>query len=100
MGECSNGFVDTDLLFGNPAVRMFAIERLASDGCLDAFEGIQGRHGPIRTKGQCSAGIQQGSESISAFGPFGADPFFAPAPVIGAMVRLHRSNYFLLAETV
>src|SRR5438105_8449718 len=38
--ESANRFIYPDLLLGNPPLRMFPVQSLASNGCLDSFEWI------------------------------------------------------------
>ena len=65
LGKCGahrvgvHGLRDGDALLGNPAVGILAVEGAASDGGIDAHDGIQRRNRPVGTEGECCTGIQQ-----------------------------------------
>ena len=97
-GVGADGLVQRDFLIGKPAVGMLAVQSLARDRRLEAEHRIERGDGPVRAKGQHRPGVEQRAEGIGAPGAFGADAFFAPAPVIGGVVGLHRGNDLLAAE--
>jgi hypothetical protein len=45
VSEGADGFFDRDFLFGNPAVRVFVVERAARDRCVKPEQRIERRNG-------------------------------------------------------
>src|SRR6266478_1694 len=77
---------------------MFAVEGLAGHRGFDAFQRVERGDGPIGTKRQRRAGIEQRAEGISALGALRADAFLAPTAVVSLVIRLHRGDHLLLTE--
>src|SRR3954468_15388468 len=92
-------FFDRDLLFGNPAAGILAIEGLARHCRCDALHGVERRDRPIRPERKDHARIEQGAKRIGAAETFAADAFLSPTPVIGGVIWLHRSDYPNASET-
>ncbi len=61
------GFLDRDLLRRHPAVGMLVVERPASDGGVDAFEGGWRRDEPVAAKRHHRLVVEQRPERIRRF---------------------------------
>src|ERR1051326_8282613 len=77
-GEGAKGFIQSDFLFGNPAIGMFSVQRLTSNGRFESFERVERGDSPVGAERQNSAGVQERTKGIGAFGSLCADAFFAP----------------------
>src|SRR5262245_4092494 len=78
---------------------MFAVERAAVDGGVDAEDRAERGHGPVGAEGEPGPGVEQPAESVRRRAALGADAAFGPAAVVDRVVGLHRWNDAQFLET-
>src|SRR5260370_2261437 len=94
-----DSFLQRELLLGEPAVGVFAVERCSRNGGVEAEHGIHGRDRPIASEGEANAVVEKRSKGVGCLSTLMADAFFLPAAVVDGMVRLHLSDDTELSET-
>src|SRR5262249_1201887 len=79
---------------------MFSVESATSHGGVNAHQRLHRRDEPGGAESQRSSGVEQRTKSVGAIRAIWPDAVFGPAPVVNRMVRLHRSDHMLRAETL